>query len=162
MTGEEALAFVRLHGVVLASGKGPVPNVVEAIANEPIKGSWWGHPQGREIFRILQQLRVSREILVCRLVEGKVTFVHRRLWPAVVRVAEHFPTQRLAQVHEEHTVAGHHVTRDVSFPNWVPPEVVTAAHKLDERQALNELGWWATQKRAVHKRARPKKTLVKG
>lgn len=54
------------------------------------------------------------------------------------------------------------MTRDVSFPNWVPPEVVTAAHKLDERQALNELGWWATQKRAVHKRARPKKTLVKG
>ena len=100
-TGEEALAFVRLHGVVLASGKGPVPNVVEAIANEPIKGSWWGYPQGREIFRILQQLRVSREILVCRLVEGKVTFVHRRLWPAVVRVAEHFPTQRLAQVHED-------------------------------------------------------------
>ena len=67
MTGEEALAFVRQHGVVLASGKGPVPNVVEAIANEPIKGSWWGHPRGREIFRILQQLQVSQEILVCRL-----------------------------------------------------------------------------------------------
>jgi hypothetical protein len=91
-----------------------------------------------------------------------VTFVHRRLWPAVVRVAEHFPTQRLAQVHEEHTVAGHHVTRDVPFPDWVPPEVVNEARKLDERQALNVLGGWATQKRAVHKRARPKKTSVKG
>jgi hypothetical protein len=67
MTGEEALAFVRQHGVVLASGKGPVANVVEAIVNEPIRGSWWGHPRGREIFRILRQLQVSREILVCRL-----------------------------------------------------------------------------------------------
>jgi hypothetical protein len=68
MTGEEALAFVCQHGVVLASGKGPVPNVVEAIANEPIRDSWWGHPRGREIFRILRQLQVSPEILVCRLV----------------------------------------------------------------------------------------------
>ena len=40
MTGKAALAFVRQHGVVLASGKGPVPNVVEAIVNEPIRGSW--------------------------------------------------------------------------------------------------------------------------
>ena len=73
------------------------------------------------------------------LVDGKVTFVHRRLWPAVVRMAEHFPTQRLAQVHEEHTVAGHHVTRDVPFPDWVTAEVVNEARKLDERQALNVL-----------------------
>jgi hypothetical protein len=38
MTCEEALAFVRQHGVVLASGKGPVPNVAEAIVDETIAG----------------------------------------------------------------------------------------------------------------------------
>jgi hypothetical protein len=46
MTGEEALAFVRQHGVVLASGKGPVPNVVEAIANESDQRQLVGTPAG--------------------------------------------------------------------------------------------------------------------
>ena len=36
--------FVERHGVVLASARGPVPNVAEAVAGEPIRGSWWGHP----------------------------------------------------------------------------------------------------------------------
>ena len=38
MTGTEALAFVRRYGVVLASAKGPVPNVVEAIAESARTG----------------------------------------------------------------------------------------------------------------------------
>ena len=50
MTAAEALAFIEQRGVVLASAKGPVPRLTEAIAGEPIKGSWWGHPKGQQIF----------------------------------------------------------------------------------------------------------------
>ncbi len=149
MTGKEALALVRKHGVVLASARGPVPNIVEAITGEPVKGSWWGHPKGREIFRILQRLQASPQILVCRLVDGKVTFVHRRLWPALVRVAKHFPARRLAQVHEEHTTAGRHETRDVIFPKWVPPAIRTQAQALEEPEAFKALGSWAMKKRVI-------------
>jgi hypothetical protein len=143
MTTDQAIAFVRKHGVVLASGKGPVPNVAEAVAAEPISGSWWGHPEGRKIFRVLQHLRASPEILVCRAVGGKVTFVHRRLWPALVRVSKLFLAQRLAQVHEEHTASGAHVTHDVAYPEWVPAEVTEQARELDQEQALDLLGRWA-------------------
>jgi hypothetical protein len=142
MTFEEALAFVRNRGVALASGKGAVPNVVEAIVNEPVKGSWWAHPRGKEIFGILRELSESQEILVCRLVGGKVTYVHRRLWPALVRAADHFPVRLLAQVREEHTASGRHITRDVPFPEWVPADVVVRAAKLDKRKALDALGKW--------------------
>src|SRR6266511_3789241 len=38
-----ALAFVRRHGVVLEGARGPVPNLAEAVATGPIRGSWWGH-----------------------------------------------------------------------------------------------------------------------
>jgi hypothetical protein len=41
MTADEAISFIKKNGVVLASAKGPVPRLTEAIANEPIKGSWW-------------------------------------------------------------------------------------------------------------------------
>lgn len=143
MTPEEALLFVRKHGVVLASSAGPVPTLVTAIVGAPIRGSWWGHRKGREIFRVLSAVRESPEVLVCRLVDNKITFVHRTLWPALARVAHRFEPRELAQVLEEHTATGRHVTREIAFPTWVPPEVMSQSRRLSEREALDALGEWA-------------------
>jgi hypothetical protein len=143
VTADDALAFVQKHGVVLASGKGPVPRMAEAIVNGPIRGSWWAHPDGRRIFAIFQILENSADILVCRLVDNKVTFVHRRLWPALIRAAGSFSAAQLAQTHQQHTAAGHHVRRDIAFPDWVPPEVLVQARMLSEPEALAALGDWA-------------------
>ena len=147
MTAVEAISFIRKHGVVLASAKGPVPRLAEAIVNEPIKGSWWAHPKSQQIFAIFQAVADSEDVLVCRLVKGKVTFVHRRLWPALVRVAKRFASAQIAQVHEEHTASGRHVTREVLFPQWVPPQVVEHAKSMSEQEALDALGAWASSSR---------------
>src|SRR6267143_7265710 len=88
MTPDEAILFIKEHGVVLASAKGPVPRLTEAIVHESIKGSWWAHPKSHQIFAVFQAVTHSEEVLVCRLVNGKVTFIHRRLWPALIRVAK--------------------------------------------------------------------------
>src|ERR1700687_5257737 len=144
MTADEAMAIIREHGVVLASAKGPAPRLAELIAGEPIKGSWWAHPKGHEIFAIFQQIGESPDILVCRLVNGKVSFVHRRLWPALVRVAHRFQANQLAQVHQEHTPSGHHVSRELSYPKWVPPDVIEEAQRLSEQEACSALGPLAT------------------
>jgi len=137
---EPPLDFVRRHGVVLASAQGPVPSLAAAIAGAPIRGSWWSHPKGHEIFRALREVQDSTDVLVCRLVAGKVTFVHRDLWPALVKAAKHFPAARLARVREEHTVKGHHATREVAFPKWVPSDIRAAAARLTEAEALERLG----------------------
>jgi hypothetical protein len=137
------MAFIRDHGVVLESARGPVPRMAEIIAGETIEGSWWAHPKGHAIFAVFAKIKESPDILVCRLVDGKITYVHRRLWPALVRLAERFGAASLAQVHDEHTSAGHHVSRRVPFPKWVPADVIAAARGLDERQALAALGGWA-------------------
>ncbi len=142
MTTEEALDFIRHHGVVLASAKGPVPRLAEQIAGAPIKGSWWAHPRSHEIFRVFQALEESDQVLSCRLVGGKLTFVHRRLWPALVRAASHFTARQLAQAGQEHTDAGHHVARDMPFPQWVPADVMTQSRLLGEAEALRALGDW--------------------
>ena len=147
MTAEEAISFIQEHGVVLASAKGPVPRLAEAIVKEPIKGSWWAHPRSHQIFAILQAVADSEDVLVCRLVNGKVTFIHRRLWPALVRAAKRFPSTQIAQVHEEHTASGRHVTREVPFPKWVPAEVVDQAQGISEKEALSALGPWASSSR---------------
>jgi len=136
----QAMAFVRTHGVVLASARGPVPRLTDAIAGEPIRGSWWAHPKSKEIFRILRDVAASDEVLVCRLCGGKVTYVHHRLWPALVRAAAHFNPKQLAKLREEHTVSGKHVTHEIAYPGWVPKETKMVASKLTESEALEQLG----------------------
>ena len=140
MNFDQAMTFIRERGVVLTAGRGPVPRMSEMIAGEPIKGSWWAHPKGHQIFAIFQQLADSPDILVCRLVDGKVTLVHRRLWSALVRLADRYEPARLAQVHEEHTAKGHHKTYDVPFPKWVPADVLDEAKQLSVEQAIAMLG----------------------
>ena len=135
MSADAALAFIEAHGVVLVGARGPVPRLVEAIAGEPIEGSWWAHPASPRIFAVLQALEETGELLLCRLIEGKVTVVHRRLWPALVRLAHRFTPQQLAQIKQEHTDSGKHINRIVDFPHWVPGSVRAAAHELNDAEA---------------------------
>lgn len=142
-TVRQALAFVRRHGIVLESASGPVPSLAEAVVGEPIRGSWWAHPRSHDIFAMTRGVRESEEILTCRLVDGKITYVHRRLWPCLVRLAGRFPKERLAQVRELHTGSGRHVVEELAFPKWVPDEVVAEASQLSEEEAGMRLGdWW--------------------
>ena len=142
MSPREAIAFVKRHGVVLQAARGPVPSLAEAIAGGPIGGSWWGHAKGRIIFQAAQAVCDSPEVLVCKLIDGKVTYVHRRLWPALVKLAPRFRKARLAKVRDEHTESGAHASRRTVFPEWVPAEVVKEAEALsiaEAEQALSAL-----------------------
>ena len=142
MTSRQALAFIRKHGVVLEAAQGPVPSLAEVIAGERVRGSWWSHPKGREIFAVTRAVRDSDDVLVCRLGKGKVTFVHRRLWPALVRAAGRLPSAHISQMREVHTSSGRHVTQEVPFPDWVPSSVRAAARRLSEEAALSEFAAW--------------------
>ena len=142
MTPRQALAFIRKHGVVLEAAKGPAPSLAAAIAGEPVRGSWWSHPKSREIFFVTRAIRDSDEVLVCRLIEGKITFVHRRMWPALVRAAGRLPSDHLSRVRESHTSSGRHVTKEVPFPDWVPSSILTAARSLSEKAALARFAAW--------------------
>jgi hypothetical protein len=74
------------HGLLLQQDL-RLPNVVAIVAGEPLHGSWWSHRSGQAIFNRLNALAAHPDVLVTRLVSGKVTFVHRRLWPAVLATA---------------------------------------------------------------------------
>ena len=142
MKPDEGLAFVKLHGVVLQAARGPVPSLAEAIAGGPIRGSWWGHPNGHEIFNVAEAICESPEVLVCKLVEGKVTYIHRRLWPALVKLAPRFRREQLARVWNEHTRSGAHRSRRIPFPAWVSSEVRREAERLSQAEAERILSPW--------------------
>ena len=73
-------------GVLLLSDRS-LPSVVGLVGGPDVKGSWWGHEKGHEIFRDLERLEAHTDALVTRLVSGKVTYLHRRLWPDFLSVA---------------------------------------------------------------------------
>jgi hypothetical protein len=139
MTARDAVAFVKANGVVLESARGPAPNLAERVAGERIKGNWWGHRKAAQIFRCSRAVRDSNEVLVCRLVEGKVTYVHRRLWPALVNLRARFAAGRLSAIKEVHTAQGKHKTTTTAFPKWVPEEVMTEAACLTFEEAAEML-----------------------
>jgi hypothetical protein len=138
----DPIAFVQQHGVVLEGGRGPIPNLAEAVVGEPVRGSWWGHKKGRAIFRATRTVRDCDEVLICRLVGGKITYVHRRLWPAIVRLANSLDKKTLAALREEHTPSGAHRVCTIPFPRWVPREVRQAAENISEEEAHLQLGEW--------------------
>jgi len=140
MNAQQALAFVEQQGVVLASAHGKVPTLTEAIAGAPIKGSWWGHKDGKHIFAVLSAVQEDNDILVCRLVAGKVTLVHRRLWPALAALASELPAEALARVRQVHTATGKHVNEEIPFPQWLPPDAAAKAAGLDPDRARAALG----------------------
>jgi hypothetical protein len=86
MTPAEARELVRKRGVLpFTDTEGAGESFVFAVAGEPVRGSWWGHAKGHEIFNL--SCGLAKDALFVKLIAGKETLVHRALWPAVVRVA---------------------------------------------------------------------------
>jgi hypothetical protein len=83
----EAIELLRRRGVVvLTDTEGAGESFVFAVAGERVRGSWWGHAKGHDIFNLAGAVVASGEAILVKLVRGKETFVHRALWPALVRV----------------------------------------------------------------------------
>lgn len=137
--GVELLGVLVESGMLLQSARGPIPNVAELVAGEPIKGSWWAHPKSHEIFDALGALCESPDVVRLRLIKGKITLVHRRVWPALVRLAEDYTLGQLAAIHQEHTSSGAHRTWSQPFPEWVPAGIMAEATTLTGEQARTQL-----------------------
>ena len=71
-----------------------LPSVCTLITGTPLKGSWWSHPLAQTIFQVNEKLEDHPDVLTMKLVSGKVTFVHRDLWPDILAIAtSHEPWQ---------------------------------------------------------------------
>lgn len=82
----KVLESIKLYGLLLEADP-KWPSVSSLVAGEPVRGSWWGHPRGRAIFIVTRWLADHSEIIVARIISGKITYVHRKLWPALLTVA---------------------------------------------------------------------------
>jgi len=146
------------RGLLLMQDK-RIANVVALIAGGPLTSSWWSHPRAHEMFRTLEKLTDHRDVLASRLIGGKVTFIHRRLWPAFLAVATSDaewqtrglakePTKRELQERllfageEVHTDSGKHEVRLRPWKQWAKerdvkiPRVTRRAYEELEEAAI--------------------------
>jgi hypothetical protein len=64
-----------------------LPSFTALVVGAPVRGSWWAHPRAHEIYDLLQEFDRGSGALFAKLVNAKITYVHRRLWPALLGVA---------------------------------------------------------------------------
>src|SRR5437867_7624973 len=87
-SGKSALADIVLgalsrEGLLLLQDP-RLPSIAGFVAGGPVRGSWWVHPKGSDIFRVSIWLSDHPEVVVNRLVSGKLSYVYCSLWPALV------------------------------------------------------------------------------
>jgi hypothetical protein len=82
---QRVVAGLKQHRLLLQTDK-RLPNVCALVAGGPVSGSWWAHAQSHDIFRVNCALAERHDVLVTKLVSGKITYVDRALWSALVTI----------------------------------------------------------------------------
>ena len=62
------------------------PSVTGFVADDTGGRSWWAHPQAKQMYGLSCGLRDHPDVLMVKLVSGKITFIHRPLWPAIAAI----------------------------------------------------------------------------
>jgi hypothetical protein len=77
---------VRALGLLLLQDA-KLPSALTVVRGVSEGGSWWSLPEANAIYAALERATDDKDVLVAKLVAGKVTLIHRALWPAVLAVA---------------------------------------------------------------------------
>jgi hypothetical protein len=82
---KNVLTQLEQAGLLLESDSS-LPSVCQVVTGAPIKGSWWGHELGKVIYAVCGTLEDHPDVVRVKLLFGKITYVHRELWPALLTV----------------------------------------------------------------------------
>ena len=129
-----AAAALRKAGAITIVPTGRVPSIVELVTGGPIRGSWWAHPQGKEIFRVATELEASGRVLSAKLIDGKVTLLDRPHWPAFIRVVtdDGWRAPRIAALRADQRA----LLDAIEEADVVPTQAQTGARKVLEAHVL--------------------------
>ncbi len=82
----QAVKWLKKHPLATVTPTGSLPSLTTAVTGENVRGSWWSHPKAHDIYAACQALDRSPFVLTTKLVNPKVTFIHRRIWGELLRV----------------------------------------------------------------------------
>ena len=136
---QTVFSAIEATGFLLASDA-KLPSACSLITGQPLVGSWWSHPQAQIIFAVNERLDDNKDILIAKLISGKVTFVHRQLWSHLLSIGkERAPWQFEKVPREVRTLlnqiesAGTLTTADVLKPIKMTMKLGDAARALEKK-----------------------------
>jgi hypothetical protein len=109
------------------------PSAIQILTGQPPRGSWWSHPRAQEIYDVLQVVEGHPDVLLAKLLDGKVTLVHRSLWPALLTIAtarQPWQTAGLSEVARQ-WLAAFDEAEAAGAP--IPPASRTVAKEIEAR-----------------------------
>jgi hypothetical protein len=136
---QTVLGYLQETGFLLESDA-KLPSVCSLITGEPMRGSWWSHPSAQIIFQVNERLEDHEDVLITKLVSGKVTFVHRSIWSEVVaigRAREAWQVKQLppaaktllGQIEKNGSVT----TAEITWPSSAKMKLGDAARELEKK-----------------------------
>ncbi len=94
----DMLELIRSVGILLYTDRA-FPSLATTMIGAPVAGSWMTHPMANELYLLGRELERHREVLLVKLLSGKLTFVHARLWPALIAIATAHEAWQLDGLH---------------------------------------------------------------
>lgn len=82
---DNVFAKLEENGMLIAWDSN-LPDLTHTITGEKVRGSWWSHKLGHTIFAVSEMLGDHPDVLIMKLISGKVTFVHRKLWNRIYSI----------------------------------------------------------------------------
>lgn len=82
---DKVFAQLQEDGLLMAWDSN-LPNLTHLITEERVRGSWWSHKLAHTIFAVTQMLDDHPDVMIMKLLSGKVTFVHRELWNRIYSI----------------------------------------------------------------------------
>ncbi len=160
MSEAAARAALERHGLLLLQDP-RLPSLATLVAGAPIQGSWWGPPAGRDLVRIAGALDDDADVTTAKLLGGKVTFVHRRLFAALAAVGAERATWQLARLPRPAASLLRRVDDEQALEASGPPAkelerrllVATRPVHTDSGAHATELTTWTRFRRATDTRA---------
>ncbi len=117
-----------------------LPSVCSLITGAPVRGSWWSHPLAHSIFYVNGQIADHRDVLITKLISGKVTFVHRNLWSEILAIGtarERWQTKDLSPAARSMlklvSEQGSLRTDEIPWPRPVKGKPGDAARELEQK-----------------------------
>lgn len=137
---KKLMSFLRRNQIVMESASiNGVPSLVKFMAGHDFTGNWWSLPQSSRIYNALQRIRNHPDILVCRLLRGRICLVHRFVWAPLLALSSRFSAGALDRVIESHGESGRHSVTVIETPDWAPPSVNGDAAELTSERARAKL-----------------------
>ncbi|MER9056730.1 hypothetical protein [Mesorhizobium sp. M0910] len=84
---KDAKKYLESQGLIPLSPAEGLVSLVDLILGPGVTGNWWSHHRANDAYNAYSALANDPDVIVIKLIDYKVTLIHRSLWACVFKIA---------------------------------------------------------------------------